>query len=82
MAKEVWMSLDIVDFGNGIIDCRYCESIDDEPIRHKMLSLNEARQMYWELILAGAAHEISINRLDRSIVRKTAWMFVPLSVGA
>ena len=82
MAKQVWMDIDIVDYGNGRIDCWYSESIDDEPIRYTALPLDKARQMYWELILAGARHEININRYDRTIVRKNAWMFLPLSVGA
>jgi len=72
------MNVSITYFGNGHIDCRFVESIDDEPIRMTELDLDKARRLMWELKLAGGIRRVNINRLDRDIVAVDTYIILPL----
>lgn len=76
--KEIYMSVSIVDFGNGHITCRFCEAIGDEPIRIKELELNKARRLMWELVLAGGKRSVQVNTLDHTIISSGAYIFLPI----
>lgn len=78
MKKEIWMNISITNYGNGNIDCRYYESIGDAPVEMKKISLNDARRMMWELVLAGGVRSYRTNYLDRSIVSSEVYIFLPM----
>ena len=77
MRNEIYMNVSITDFGNRHVDCRFCESINDEPLRITKIELNKARQMMWELKLAGGRKTVSANLIDPSIVRRDVYIFLP-----
>jgi len=78
MKTEIWINVSITDYGNGTIDCRYCESIGDGPIEGKDISINDARRMMWELVLAGGQRSYHTNIFDRSIVSSEVYIFLPM----
>jgi len=74
--NEIYMNIAITDFGNGRIDCRFYESINDEPLRSTELDLRKAQKLMWELVLAGGVKEVNINRYDPSIVSINTYIFL------
>ena len=77
MTKEIYISIRITEYGNGHVTCTLTQSADGEPLETQNISLNKARKLIWELVLAGGKHEVSINRLDRDIVTRSAYIFLP-----
>ena len=78
MKNEIWVNVSITDYGNGTIDCRYCERIGDAPIESKGININDARRMMWELVLAGGQRNYRTNLFDRSIIYSEAYIFLPM----
>ena len=77
MEKEIYISVRITDFGNGSQTCALAQSVDDGPLESEYISLDKARKLMWELVLAGGKREVSISRLDRDIVTRSAYIFLP-----
>lgn len=77
MGNEIYMNVSITDYGNGDIICKFSESINDEELRTKDITLDKARRLMWELKLAGGRKEVVINRYDRDIVTRSAYIFLP-----
>ena len=75
--NEIYMNIAITDFGNGRVDCRFCESINDEPLRVTELDLRKAQRLMWELVLAGGVKEVNINRYNHKIVSISTYIFLP-----
>ena len=73
----IYISARITEYGNGDVTCTLTQSVDDGPLETQYISLDKARKLIWELVLAGGKREISINRLDRDIVTRTAYIFLP-----
>ena len=78
MKDEIWMNISITYYGNGTIDCRYYECIGNAPVEMKKISLDDARRMMWELVLAGGKRSYRTNYLDRSIVSSEVYIFLPM----
>ena len=76
--KEVYISISIVDFGNGNNRCTLSQAIDDDPLDIQLIELNKACKLMWELVLAGGKKDIEINRLDCHIVTRHTYIFLPL----
>ena len=74
--NEIYISVSITEYGNGYMDCTYAEQIDDNPLTFEHISLDKARRMMWELVLAGGVRRVNINRLDRDIVTREAYIFL------
>ena len=77
MVKEIYMHVTITEYGTGRISCRFTQSIDDGPLEITEITLDKARKLMWELVLAGGKREININRYDRDIVTRSAYIFLP-----
>jgi hypothetical protein len=77
MAKEIYMNVGITEYGNGIIDCHYTESIDDGELTIKELELPHALKLMWELKLAGGVKRVRVNQFDRTIVAREVYIFLP-----
>ena len=77
MKKEIYMHVTITEYGTGRIDCRFTQSIDGSPLEINEIPLEKARKLMWELVLAGGKREININRYDRDIVTRCAYIFLP-----
>lgn len=75
--NEIYISVRITEYGNGNTTCTLTQSVDNEPLESQYISLDKARKLIWELVLAGGKREVSINRLDRDIVTRTAYIFLP-----
>lgn len=75
--NEIYINVQIVDYGNGNIRCTLSQAVDDEPLDTKIISLDKARKLMWELVLAGGVREVNINRFDRDIVTRGAYIFLP-----
>ena len=75
--KEIYISIRITEYGNGTMTCVMNQSIDDGPIEITEISLEKARKLMWELVLAGGTREVSVNRYDRDIVTRSAYIFLP-----
>lgn len=65
--NRVYMSISITLYSHCEPDCTYWERIDDGPITHRKLSLDEARRMQWELVKAGAERKYCSNLFDNAI---------------
>lgn len=76
MGNEIYMNVSIAEYGNGHIDCKFSESINDEELRTKDITLDKARRLMWELVLAGGRKELVINRYDRNIVTRNVYIFL------
>ena len=76
MGNEIYMNVSITEYGNGHIDCKFSESINDEELRTKDITLDKARRLMWELKLAGGRKEVVINRYDRDIVTRNVYIFL------
>ena len=77
MEKEIYISVRITEYGNGKSTCTITQSVDDEPLKTQYISMEKARKLMWELVLAGGTRDVSINRLDRDIVTRSAYIFLP-----
>lgn len=75
--KEIYINIRITEYGNGDMTCVMNQSIDGGPIEITKISLDKARKLMWELVLAGGTREININRYDRDIVTRNAYIFLP-----
>ena len=76
MGNEIYMNIRITEYGNGRIDCKFSESINDEELRTKDITLDKARRLMWELKLAGGRKEVIVNRYDRDIVTRSVYIFL------
>ena len=77
MEKEIYISIRITEYGNGNSTCTITQSVDDGPLEMQYISMEKARKLMWELVLAGGTRDVSINRLDRDIVTRSAYIFLP-----
>ena len=77
MDKEIYISVRITEYGNGKMTCILSQSVDDNPLECTPIDLDKARKLMWELVLAGGKREVSINRLDRDIITRGAYIFLP-----
>ena len=68
MGNEIWMHVHILYYKGKVSDCFYSESVGETDPEITNISLDKARQLMWELVLAGADREVRINRKDRDIV--------------
>lgn len=75
--NEIYISIRITEYGNGHVNCYMTQSVNDEPLETTQISLDKARKLMWELVLAGGTREVHINRLDRDIVTRSAYIFLP-----
>ena len=77
MEKEIYISVRITEYGNGKSTCAITQSVDDGPLESEYITMEKACKLIWELVLAGGKREVSINRLDRDIVTRSAYIFLP-----
>lgn len=77
MAKEIYISIAITEYGNGNIDCIMAQQVNDEEMTLEWLDLDHARKLMWELQLAGGKRNVRINCLDRHIVCREVYIFLP-----
>ncbi len=77
MEKEIYISVEIVDFGNGDVRCDMLQSVDDGPLEATKLDINKAHKLIWELVLAGGKRSYSTNYFNRKIVHQSAYIFLP-----
>lgn len=77
MEKEIYISIDITDFGDGYVRCEMLQSVDDGPLEATKLDINKAHKLIWELVLAGGKRSYRTNYLDRTIVNQSAYIFLP-----
>ena len=76
--KEIYISMSIVNYGNGTIESRLCQGIDDEELEiTRITELKKAYKLLWEIVLAGGNHSVHVNSLDNSIVTHNAYIFLP-----
>lgn len=75
--NEIYINIRITEYGNGKINCFLSQSVNDEPLDIQEVSLNKARKLMWELVLAGGEREVNINPHDRDIVTRSAYIFLP-----
>jgi len=75
--NEIYINISIIEYNNGKIDCMYTEQVNDEPMTIKPIDLDRARRLMWELVLAGGKKTVEINRYDRNIVRRDAYIILP-----
>ena len=75
--NEIYINIRITEYGNGNASCFLVQSVDDGPLEITPITIDKARKLMWELVLAGGKREVSINRLDRDIVTRTAYIFLP-----
>ena len=75
--NEIYIAIRITEYGFGEPTCTISQSVGEEPLETHQLELNHALQLMWELVLAGGKREVSINRLDRDIVTRSAYIFLP-----
>ena len=71
------MNVSIVEFGNNEVECIFAQQIDDGPLEWERIPLEKALRMQWELVLAGGVRNVSVNRLDRHIVFRDTYIFLP-----
>ena len=77
MAKEIYISVDITEYGNGNIDCFLCQQVDDGELEMERIDQARACKLMWELVLAGGRRSVRVNSLDRNIVCREAYIFLP-----
>lgn len=77
MAKEIYISVGITEYGNGNIDCSLCQQVDDGELDVKQIDQLRACKLMWELVLAGGHRNVRVNYLDRNIVCRSAYIFLP-----
>ena len=77
MNKEIYISVSITDFGNGRTECFLNQSVNDEPLDMQPISLDKARKLMWELVLAGGKKSMKVNRFNHHITMKDAYIFLP-----
>ena len=77
MTKEIYISVDITEYGNGNIDCFLNQQVDDGELEMTRIDINRARKLMWELVLAGGRKSVRVNSLDRDIVCREAYIFLP-----
>ena len=65
--NHVYMSISITLYRYSKPSCTYWEKIDNNPMTHRELTLNEARRMQWELVKAGATRTVAANLFDNAI---------------
>ena len=75
--KEIYMNVSIVEFGNNEVECTFTQQIDDEPLEWESIPLEKALRMQWELVLAGGVRNVRVSRLDRHIVYRDIYIFLP-----
>ena len=74
--NEIYMNVSITEYDNKCIDCKFSESINDEPLKITDITLDKARRLMWELVLAGGKRDVSVNRYNRDIVTRSAYIFM------
>lgn len=77
MAKEIYISVDITEYGNGNMNCYLTQQVDDGELEMTKLELDHARKLMWELKLAGGHKTVRVNTLDRDIVSREVYIFLP-----
>ena len=77
MAKEIYINVSITEFGSGNIDCFLTQQVDDEEMEMERIDLDRARKLMWELKLAGGTKTVHVNSLDRHIVSRDVYIFLP-----
>jgi len=77
MNKNIYISVDITDYGNGFINCVLLQSIDDGELERTQLDENHANKLMWELVKAGGKRSYRSNYLDPTIVYHGAYLFLP-----
>ena len=77
MAKEIYISVSITNYGNGNINCTMAQGIDAEPLEITKLDKDHANKLIWELKLAGGKRTVRVNSLDPSIYTVDAYLFLP-----
>lgn len=74
---EIYVAVRITEYGNGYSTCTLSQSVGDEPLDTQFIDINKARKLMWELVLAGGKREVRINRIDRDIITRCAYIFLP-----
>ena len=77
MEKEIYISVDITEYGNGNTVCFLSQQVDDGELEMTRLDPLHASKLMWELVLAGGKRNVRINSLDRDIVTREAYVFLP-----
>lgn len=77
MAKEIYIAVDITEYGNGSMNCYLTQQVDDGELEMTKLELDHARKLMWELVLAGGKKQVRINTLNRDIVSREVYIFLP-----
>lgn len=69
MKNEIYMSVMILNYGDGKELCQFAQQIDDDELEVKEIPHAEACRLMWELVLAGGKRDFGINMFDRTITR-------------
>ena len=77
MAKEIYISIAITEYGNGHVDCIMAQQVDDEPMTLDRLELNHANKLMWKLKLAGGNRRVRVNLFDPHIMSREVYIFLP-----
>ena len=75
--NEIYIHISITEYGNGRIDCCMVQSVGDGPLEITKLDVPHALKLMWELVLAGGHREVCINRFNRDIVTRNAYIILP-----
>ena len=57
--------------------CKFFQQINGEPMTSRTITLDEACRLMWELKLAGGRKTVRVNTLDRDIVSREVYIFLP-----
>lgn len=77
MTKEIYISVSITEYGDGNMNCCLAQQVDDDELEITKLELDNARKLMWELKLAGGCKTVRVNTLDRNIVSREVYIFLP-----
>ena len=77
--KHIYMSLSITVYSNHRIApyCRFYERIDNGEMTCKVISIEEAKKLQWELVKAGAKRTFCPNMFNNAIANVDVdyWMY-------
>ena len=59
------------------MNCYLTQQVDDGELEMTKLDLDHARKLMWELVLAGGRKQVRINTLNRDIVSREVYIFLP-----
>ena len=77
MANDIYISVTILDFGNGDYHATLNQAIGDNPVEVTKLDINHAKRLMWELVLAGGKREYKSNMYDHSLTNTHTYLFLP-----